>query len=100
MTTAAATDTKTTVKLKEVKMWRVKLLNDDYTPFDFVIEVLCQLYGKDVEAATIVATAIHNQGAGTAGVYTKEIAMQKAKDTVAISRANHHPLTALAEEMP
>lgn len=99
MATVTATDTKTTVKLKEVKMWRVKLLNDDYTPFDFVIEVLCQLYGKDVEAATLVATDIHNKGSGTAGIYTKEIALQKAKDTVQISRGNGHPLTAVAEEM-
>jgi ATP-dependent Clp protease adaptor protein ClpS len=99
MATATATETKIAPKLKEVKMWRVKLLNDDYTPFDFVIEVLCQLYGKDVESASIVATDIHHKGSGTAGIYTKEIAMQKAKDTIQISRNNGHPLMAKAEEM-
>ncbi len=99
MSTATITETKTKIKLKEVKMWRVKLLNDDYTPFDFVIDVLCQLYGKDFDSAKMVAMNIHDQGSGTAGIYTKEIAMQKAKDTVAIARAHSHPLKAIAEEM-
>lgn len=98
MTTATAIDTKIKQKLQEVKLWKVVFLNDNYTPFDFVIEVLTTLYAKDVDTASQIALSVHEQGRGTAGIYPKEIAMQKAYDTVRIAQAHEHPLKAIAEE--
>jgi ATP-dependent Clp protease adaptor protein ClpS len=100
MPTATAIETKTEQKTRQIKMWCVQLLNDDYTPFDFVIEVLCQLYGKNLDQARQIALDIHEKGSGLAGgPYTKEVAIQKAKDTVAIARSHEHPLMAVAREV-
>lgn len=98
MSTSTATDTVTVTKTKTVQLWRVILLNDDYTPMDFVIQVLTQLYHKNEEEAEDITMAIHHQGRGVAGIYTQEIAMQKANDTIKVARMNGHPLTAVAEE--
>lgn len=98
MSTSTALDTKTVTKLKEVKMWRVVLLNDDYTPIDFVIAVLVQLFHKSEDDAANIAQNIHERGRGVAGVYIKEISLQKASDTCQAAKAHGHPLKAVAEE--
>ena len=98
MSTSTATDTVTKTKIKPISMWRVVLHNDDYTPIDFVIEVLMQLFGKDQEQAMLIANNIHHTGKGVAGVYTKEVAMQKAVDTTQIATKHGHPLLATSEE--
>jgi len=95
MSTALATET--TTKIKPITMWRVVFNNDDYTPMDFVIAVLVQLYGKSIAEAEEITMAIHKNGRGIAGVYTKEIAEQKAADTVRVARSHQHPLFAFAE---
>ena len=79
-------------------MWRVVMLNDDYTPFDFVIDVLTTLYHKSFEEAEAIAMSIHEKGRGVAGVYTKEIALQKSHDTIRVAKAHGHPLKTVAEE--
>lgn len=96
MSTATATKTKT--KLKPVSLYQVILLNDDYTPMEFVIAVLEQLFNKNREEAEAVCMAVHNNGKGVAGVYTKEIAMTKAAETIAAAKAHGHPLKAVAQE--
>jgi ATP-dependent Clp protease adaptor protein ClpS len=98
MTTSTATQTETKTQLKPVSMWRVVFHNDDFTPMDFVIAVLMRLYGKNFEEAEFIAQSIHRAGRGVAGVYTKEIALQKAADTIRTAQANGHPLLATAEE--
>jgi ATP-dependent Clp protease adaptor protein ClpS len=98
MSTATITDTKEKQKFREVRMWRVVMLNDDYTPFNFVIEVLTTMYGKSLDEAEQIAMNIHEKGRGVAGIYTKEIAMQKSDDTIRIAKGHGHPLKTQAEE--
>jgi ATP-dependent Clp protease adaptor protein ClpS len=95
---STATETQTKIKIKPVNMWRVVFHNDDYTPIDFVVEVLAQLFNKEYETAMQIAQNIHDNGRGVAGVYTKEVAQQKAADTSEIARKHGHPLKATAEE--
>lgn len=100
MTTATVHETKTVNKLKEVKMWQVMLLNDDYTPFHFVAEVLTTMFNKDQATAEQIALNVHRQGSGVAGgPYTREIAEQKAHDVIFVSRSAGHPLVARPVEL-
>ncbi len=99
MSTETVEKTSTKIQLKPVKMWKVVFLNDDYTPMDFVVAVLMRFYKKTEEEAEQIAGAIHNQGRGVAGIFTQEIAEQKAHDTIKVSRHNGHPLMAAAEEL-
>lgn len=78
-------------------LWRVVLLNDDFTTIDFVIEVLAQFYGKATEEAEIIALEIHFSGQGEAGIYTREIAEHKVAQTLARARAEGHPLRVVTE---
>jgi ATP-dependent Clp protease adaptor protein ClpS len=96
MTTATTTVTKT--NLKQVSLFQVLLHNDDYTPMNFVIEVLKQFFGKNEEDANAIMLAIHEKGLGVAGVYTKEIATQKANETMKTAKMYGHPLKASVRE--
>ena len=96
--TATATETKSKVKLKQVSLFQVLLHNDDYTPMEFVVEVLQQFFGKSPEDAEAVMLAIHQKGVGVAGVYTKEIATQKANETMKAAKHYGHPLKASIKE--
>lgn len=90
--------TKTKVELTPAKKWNVIMLNDDYTPMDFVIAVLMRLYRKTAEEAEAITLDIHHKGRGIAGQYTKEIAEQKVADTMATAVRNGHPLRVQAEQ--
>lgn len=96
MTTATQTTTK--VRLKEVSLFQVLLHNDDYTPMEFVVEVLKQFFGKNADEANAIMLAIHQNGLGVAGVYTKEIATQKANETMKAAKMYGHPLKASIKE--
>jgi ATP-dependent Clp protease adaptor protein ClpS len=96
MTTATTTVTKT--HLKQVSLFQVLLHNDDYTPMNFVIEVLKQFFGKSEDDANAIMLAIHEKGTGVAGVYTKEIATQKANETMKTAKMYGHPLKASVKE--
>jgi ATP-dependent Clp protease adaptor protein ClpS len=88
------------VKFKVPKMYKVILHNDETTTFDFVLLVLTQIFHKTVEDAIEVTTGIHVDGQGIAGSpYTREIAEEKANETVLLSRANGYPLTATFEQI-
>lgn len=73
-------------------MYGVVLFNDNKTTFEFVILILMQLFGKDYESACELTSRIHDEGKGTAGVYTYEVAISKRDETVQLARANGYPL--------
>ncbi|MEH6628197.1 MAG: ATP-dependent Clp protease adapter ClpS [Motiliproteus sp.] len=78
--------------LKPPSMYKVFLLNDDYTPMDFVVEVLKIFFNMDEEKATQVMLAIHTQGKAVCGVYTRDIAETKAAQVNQYSKQSQHPL--------
>ncbi len=78
--------------LKPPSMYKVILLNDDYTPMDFVIDVLMSFFAMDQEKATQIMMAIHTQGRAVCGVYSRDIAETKATQVNQYSRESQHPL--------
>lgn len=80
------------------KKYKVILLNDDYSPMDFVVLVLKRFFGKTDEMATQIMLDIHKKGAGLAGVYTLEIAEMKVMQVNQFSRMNEYPLKCIMEE--
>jgi ATP-dependent Clp protease adaptor protein ClpS len=78
--------------LKPPSMYKVILLNDDYTPMDFVIDVLSMFFTMSPEKATQVMLAIHTQGRAVCGIYSRDIAETKAAQVNQYSRDNQHPL--------
>jgi ATP-dependent Clp protease adaptor protein ClpS len=96
--TAIADKTDTESKIELPKKYKVLLHNDDKTTFDFVIYVLENIFHKTSAEAEVVTIMIHNQGRGIAGIYSKELAEQKAIETVNLAAANGYPLLATFEE--
>jgi ATP-dependent Clp protease adaptor protein ClpS len=90
--------TKRKIKLQRPSMYKVLLLNDDYTPMDFVVYLLETLFDKTKEEATKVMLNIHKKGVGVCGIYTHEIAETKASRAMDISRKNEHPLQCCIEK--
>lgn len=80
------------LKLKRPPRYRVILLNDDYTPMEFVVEVLCKFFSMNLETATGVMLKVHTEGKGVCGVFSKEIAETKAVLVNDFSRESEHPL--------
>jgi ATP-dependent Clp protease adaptor protein ClpS len=85
-------------EVKEPPLYRVVLLNDDYTPMDFVVEVLERFFQMDRESATRVMLEVHMKGKGVCGVFTYEIAETKVAQVVGYSRDNQHPLMCTLEQ--
>lgn len=83
--------------LKPPAMYRVILLNDDYTPMEFVVEVLETFFNMNREKATQVMLTVHTQGKGVCGLFTRDIAETKAAQVNQYSRDNQHPLIAEIE---
>lgn len=79
-------------ELKRPSMYRVVMLNDDYTPMEFVVDVLQILFNMNSEQATQVMLAVHTQGKGVCGVFTRDIAETKAAQVIALAREHQHPL--------
>jgi ATP-dependent Clp protease adaptor protein ClpS len=77
---------------KEPERFRVVILNDNSTPMEFVIELLKVIFHHTQDAATQIMMQVHQNGKGTAGVYTYEVAEQKAMESTQIARTNGHPL--------
>ena len=78
--------------------YQVLLLNDDYTPMDFVVTVLQQFFAMDLEKATQVMLHVHTRGRGVCGVYTREVAESKVAQVNEFSRMNQHPLLCTMEK--
>ena len=78
--------------LKRPSMYRVVLLNDDYTPMEFVVEILEGFFSMDREKATSVMLMVHTQGKGVCGVYSRDVAETKTAQVNDYSKQNEHPL--------
>jgi len=85
-------------KLKRPPLYQVVLLNDDYTPMEFVVDVLERIFGMDRTTATRVMLEVHTKGKGICGVFTFEIAETKVAQVTAYSRQHQHPLLCTMEE--
>jgi len=85
-------------KLKRPPMYKVVLINDDYTPMDFVVHVLESFFSMNREKATRVMLQVHSRGKGVCGVFTRDIAETKVFQVNEYSRANQHPLLCTMEE--
>src|SRR5262250_3510467 len=85
-------------KTKKPSMYRVLLLNDDYTPMEFVVHVLERFFGKSREEATQIMLHVHRRGVGICGVYTYEVAETKVTQVTEFARRNQHPLRCTLEK--
>ena len=95
---AAVQEAKPKPKLKPPRRYKVILLNDDYTPMEFVVHVLESFFGMNREKATQVMLAVHTQGKGICGIFSYEIAETKVAQVNDYSRQNKHPLLCSMEE--
>ncbi|MBV8659006.1 MAG: ATP-dependent Clp protease adapter ClpS [Burkholderiales bacterium] len=89
---------KSPTQVKPPPLFRVLLLNDDFTPMDFVVIVLQQFFGMDHERAMRVMLMVHTEGKGVCGVYPKDIATTKVTQVMDFSRQHQHPLQCVMEE--
>ena len=94
--TAVITRTKT--QTKKPSMYRVLLLNDDYTPMEFVTHVLMRFFNKDTDEATRIMMHVHQHGVGECGVFTYEVAETKVTMVMDFARKHQHPLQCIMEK--
>jgi ATP-dependent Clp protease adaptor protein ClpS len=90
--------TKTKPQTKRPSLYRVLILNDDYTPMEFVVHVLERFFGKDHEAATRIMLHVHHHGIGECGIYTYEVAETKVTQVMDFARKHQHPLQCVMEK--
>jgi ATP-dependent Clp protease adaptor protein ClpS len=86
-------------KVKPPPLFKVVLMNDDYTPMEFVVVVLQTFFAMTREKATQVMLKVHREGMGVCGVYPRDIATTKVEQVVAFARKHQHPLQCVMEEM-
>lgn len=84
-------------RTKPPRMYQVVLLNDDFTPMEFVVMVLQQYFRLDLEAATLIMLKIHHEGRGVCGVFSKDVAATKVELVLAAARRAGHPLQCIME---
>ena len=90
--------TKTRPQTKRPNMYRVLILNDDYTPMEFVVHVLERFFNKDHEEATRIMLHVHHHGIGECGIYTYEVAETKVTQVMDFARKHQHPLQCVMEK--
>ncbi len=90
--------TKTLTKPKKPSQYKVLMLNDDYTPMEFVVMVLKRFFGMDLEQATRVMLHVHQRGVGVCGIFTYEVAETKVNQVMDFARQNQHPLQCTLEK--
>ena len=90
--------TKTRTKTKRPSLYRVLLLNDDYTPMEFVVHVVERFFQKPREEATRIMLHVHQHGVGECGVYTYEVAETKVTQVIDFARRHEHPLQCTLEK--
>ena len=86
-------------KLKPPKQYKVFVVNDDYTPMDFVVQVMIMFFSMDEAKATRVMMSVHTKGKGICGIFSHEIAETKVDQVNEYSRLNQHPLMCTMEEV-
>jgi ATP-dependent Clp protease adaptor protein ClpS len=84
-------------KVKKPPMYKVVMMNDDYTPMDFVVEVLEGFFSMDREKATRVMLTVHTEGKAVCGIFTRDVAETKAAQVIDYARENSHPLMCQVE---
>lgn len=84
-------------KVKEPSLFHVVLLNDDFTPMDFVVHLLQRIFGHSEQAAATITERVHVEGRGICGTYTRDIAMTKAAQVESLARGHEHPLRCTIE---
>jgi ATP-dependent Clp protease adaptor protein ClpS len=90
--------TRTATKTKKPSLYKVLLLNDDYTPMEFVVHVLERFFNKGREDATQIMLHVHQKGVGICGVYTYEVAETKVTQVLDLARQHQHPLQCTMEK--
>lgn len=85
-------------RLKPPRLYKVLLLNDDFTPMDFVVMVLERFFSMTREKATQVMLSVHREGRGLCGIYPRDLAATKVEQVVAFARQHQHPLACVMEE--
>lgn len=96
--TATGVLTRTRTRTQKPSLYRVLLLNDDFTPMDFVVHVLERFFGKNNQEATEIMLQVHRSGVGVCGVYTYEVAETKVNLVLDCARKNEHPLQCMMEK--
>lgn len=86
------------LRLQPPPLYKVVLLNDDYTPMDFVVVVLEKFFGMNREQATVVMLNVHRKGRGVCGVFPRDLAATKVEQVCAFARRHQHPLACVMEE--
>ena len=86
-------------KVKKPPLYRVILLNDDYTPMEFVIMILEKIFNKKQEEATQIMLHVHKNGVGVCGTFTYEVAESKCKSVIDLAKKNEHPLQCTIEKL-
>src|ERR1700749_575518 len=90
--------TKTSPKPKKPSLYKVLLLNDDYTPMEFLVHILEKIFGKSREEAVDVMLHVHRHGVGICGIFTFEVAETKVAQVIEFSRRHQHPLQCTMEK--
>ena len=90
-------DSETGIKVEEPPMYKVMLLNDDYTTMEFVVEVLVYVFKKSAEEATRIMLNVHRRGVGVCGLYPHEVAETKVSTVESLARENGFPLKCIME---
>jgi ATP-dependent Clp protease adaptor protein ClpS len=85
-------------KVKKPSLYKVLMLNDDYTPMEFVVHVLERYFSKTTEEATRIMLHVHQKGVGVCGVFTFEVAETKVNQVMELARKNQHPLQCTLEK--
>jgi ATP-dependent Clp protease adaptor protein ClpS len=85
-------------RVKPPPMFKVLLLNDDYTPMEFVVSTIQQFFNKSREQATQIMLKVHREGIGVCGVYSKDMAITKVEQVLNHARTHQHPLQCTMEE--
>lgn len=88
----------TVTRIKPPPLFKVMLLNDDFTPMDFVVAVIQKYFGKDREQATRIMLKVHREGVGVCGVFPRDVAATKVEQVIAYARQHQHPLACVMEE--
>lgn len=97
--TQQQTSTKTKTAITYPNRYNVVIHNDDFTPMEFVIQLLIEVFNKDIDSAKEITLKVHNEGKAVAGTYSFEIAEQKVSECVVICRYNGYQLKVTAEKV-
>ncbi len=92
------TITKEEVKLKKPNLYKVILLNDDYTPMEYVVLLLKKIFNKNQDEAINVMLTVHKKGSGICGIYTLEVAEAKLDSVMKMAKSDQHPLQCIMEK--